>query len=539
MQRNLPLTELRERHDREKHAFFRLTAGEQARAQAAALAYYSENPWAFLSDCVFTLDQVDADDPIKPFPSYREYLQFLAGVWLSNPLLAIPKSRRMTCSWAFISLFTHDTIFRKGRFNGFVSKKEDDASELVARAEFIYRNIPEWRIPRPLLPVLKNGKMSKQPPIMEFEETNSKIQGFPMGSDQLRQFTLSGILGDECAFWPEAQKFYSASKPTIDGGGRITLISSRSPGFFKKIVFDQLDAQDLNFPEEPPAEIKTPLEGVEVWKNPRNRFVVVDLHYTADPDKRGKEWYEATKASMPIKDFLMEYEKSWDTYEGKPVYEDFLKHLHATKGPLDAEPGGPLLLGVDFGLTPAVVLGQLVGSQLRVLKEYVELDGSINKLAPRVWADLRINYPAWANNPENIIAFIDPAGFTRAQTDARTCADVLRKNGFLSVRPGPVPFDARRIAVETFLLKHTKEGPGLLLKEQSCPVLLQGFLGGYHYPENVTENEPDRLRPVKNAYSHPHDALQYLCAGAIGLRRSYGLKTGGRDTLPNYGFQRS
>src|SRR5690606_22002500 len=170
--------------------------------------------------------------------------------------------------------------------------------------------------------------------------------------------------------------------------------------------------QDLNFPEEPPAEVKTPLEGVEVWKNPRNRFVVVDLHYTADPDKRGKEWYEATKASMPIKDFLMEYEKSWDTYEGKPVYEDFLRHLHATKGPLDAEPGGPLLLGVDFGLTPAVVLGQLVGNQLRVLKEYIELDGSINKLAPRVWADLRINYPAWANNPENIITFIDPAGFT-------------------------------------------------------------------------------------------------------------------------------
>lgn len=537
MNRNLPLTELRERHDREKSAFFRLTQGEQARAQAAALMHYSEDPWAFLSDCVFTLDQVDGKDPIKPFPSYREYIQFLAGLWQSQALIAVPKSRRMTCSWAFISLYTHDTIFRPGRFNGFVSKKEDDAAELVARAEFIFRNIPEWRIPRALLPTLKNGKMSKQPPILEFEETNSKIQGFPMGSDQLRQFTLSGIFGDECAFWPEAQKFYSASKPTLDGGGRCTLVSSRSPGFFKKIVFDQLDAKDLNFPEEPAAEVHNPLEGVEVWKNPRNRFVVVDLHYTADPDKRSTEWREATRASMPLKDFLMEYEKSWDTYEGQPVYSDFIKGIHTTRGPLDAEPGLPLLLGVDFGLTPAVVLGQLVGSQLRILREYIETDGSISKLAPKVWSDLSINYPAWTNVPENIITFIDPAGFARSQTDARTCASVLREHGFISVRPGPVPFDARRMSVEGYLLSHSKAGPGLMVSETACPVLIQGFLGGYQYPENITENEPDKLRPIKNAFSHPHDALQYLCSGASGLRRTYQSQLKQPESHPNYGFQ--
>jgi hypothetical protein len=59
-----------------------------------------------------------------------------------------------------------------------------------------------------------------------------------MGADQLRQFTFSGILGDECAFWEEARKFYSASAPTIEGGGRMTLISSRSPGFFQRLCYD-------------------------------------------------------------------------------------------------------------------------------------------------------------------------------------------------------------------------------------------------------------------------------------------------------------
>jgi hypothetical protein len=67
------------------------------------------------------------------------------------------------------------------------------------------------------------------------------IQGFPQGADQLRQFTFSGILADEMAFWNDAQEMYSASFPTLEGGGRFTAISSPGAGFFKALVFDQLD----------------------------------------------------------------------------------------------------------------------------------------------------------------------------------------------------------------------------------------------------------------------------------------------------------
>lgn len=456
-------------------------------------------------------------------------------MWQKHLLIGIPKSRRMTCSWNFISLYTHDTIFNEGRFNGFVSKKEDDAGELVARAEFIFRHIPDWRIPSALLPKLKNGKMSKQPPIMEFEDVNSKIQGFPQGADQLRQFTLSGILGDECAFWPDAQAFYSASAPTLEGGGRMTLISSRSPGFFKKIVFDQLDSPDLTFKEVAPGPTKNPIEGVEVWKNPDNKFVIIDLHYTANPKKRGKEWRDAVKASMPIRDFLMEYEKSWQTYEGKPVYEDFNKPIHVVKGSIEPEPGLPLLFGVDFGLTPAFVLAQIVGNQLRILEEFIENDGSIRKLAPQVWKHLSINYPAWLHDSSKIITFIDPAGFQRSQADANTCAKVLREEGFTKIEPGPVDWESRRGAVESFLIKMTGKGPGIIISEDNCPLLIEGFGGGYHYPEKVLDNEPDKIRPVKNKFSHPHDALQYLCHGANLKLKQYGKL---EMPAPHYGFQK-
>lgn len=544
----LTLDDLLARHDEEKHAFSLLTETEQARHQVRMRAHYASNPWAFLRDCVYTLDQVDQVRPIKPFPSDLEYLEFLTAVWIKHKLLAIPKSRRMTCSWNFISLYTHDTIFNSGRFNGFVSKKEDDAGELVARAEFIYNHIPAWRIPVALLPKMKNGKMSQQPPILEFPEINSKIQGFPQGADQLRQFTLSGILGDECAFWEHAQKFYSASKPTLDGGGRMTLISSRSPGFFKKIVFDKLDSNDLTFKEEPPpgAVLKKPIEGVEIWKNPANRFVVIDLHYTANPHKRGPAWREAVRSSMPIRDFLMEYEKSWQTYEGKPVYEDFNKLIHVVKGTIEPEPGLPLLIGWDFGLTPAAVIAQLVGYQLRVLEELLENDGSIIRLAPRVWKHLAVNYAPWLNNQQTqIFSFIDPAGFQRAQTDEKTCAGILRKAydpadpknklGFTNVNPGPVDWESRKGAVEQFLVRTYGKGAAMIVSEDGCPILIEGFNGGYQYPEKAIEIEPANITPVKNKFSHPHDALQYVCWGANVKQKQYGRMN---MSVPGYGFQK-
>lgn len=525
---------LLERHAQEKFMFLKLTAPEQARQQLRMRNAYARDPALFQTDCVYTLNQVADDNAIQPYPANMDYLRFLTQLWLREKLIACAKSRRMFCSWNFISLYLHDTVFRSGRFNAFVSKKEDDAGDLISRAEFIFRTIPEWRIPRALLPALKNGKMSKQPPLMEFEEINSKLQGMPQGAEQLRQYTLSGILGDECAFWENAQEFYSASKPTLDGGGKMTLISSRSPGFFKKIVFDQLDAVDLSFKEVAPSVPKKPLEGVEVWRNPRNKFVVVDLHYTADPAKRSAAWREAIKQSLPSRAFDMEYNRSWSTFEGKPVYSDYNKAIHVKSGRMPPEPNMPILLGVDFGLTPAFVLTQPIGRRLRILKEFIETDGSIDKLGTVVWNYLFHNYLPWVHGDDLIQLWVDPAGFQRAQTDARTCVDILRKIGFRNIRPGPVGWELRRKAVDDLLTKTYGEGPGLEICEDECPLIVEGFGGGYRYPENAINVEPTQLRPIKNKWSHPHDALQYVAHGATALRKQYGLKD---MPIPTYGFQ--
>lgn len=197
------------------------------------------DPWYFLSTCVYTLDQTDKKNPVKKFPSEgdkAEYLKLYVRCWQNYPFIAVPKSRRMFMSWVNLSLYLWDSMWHIGRANAFVSKKEEDSDELINKCKFILDNIPEDRIPRQFIP-----KYEKTYCKLKFPEINSYIQGFPQGQDQLRQFTLSGIFADEMAFWEKAQETYAASIPTLEGGGRMTCVSSPGPGFFKRLVFDQLE----------------------------------------------------------------------------------------------------------------------------------------------------------------------------------------------------------------------------------------------------------------------------------------------------------
>lgn len=537
-----PLQARLEREEREKLAFFALSERAQKAEQVRNFLRYKEDPWAFLSDCIWTKDPLDREMAIKPYPTHFPYTRLLALLFTAknpdgsfkHPMTAVPKSRRMHASWTYLALSTHFALFTEHQHIGFVSKKEEDSYELVMRAEHMIKHIPEWRIPAVLLPKIKNGGASKKPPILQLEN-GTKIQGFPQGEDQLRQHSLSLIIEDECAFWEDAEGSYAGAKPTTDGGGRMTLISSRSPSFFKKVVFDQLDSPDLNFPELVTGEVKHPMTGVELWKNPKNGFLVIDLHYTANPEKQGAEWKEAIANGMPRRKFLMEYEKNWETFEGKPVFEDFIKGTHSVASVLKPKAGLPLLLGVDFGLTPSIVICQLDGPQLRILKEHNAF-GSIDKLAKHVWSDLNLNYRNWVLQDDMIITCIDPAGNQRSQTDEKTCAQELYKAGFKKILPGPVDWESRRSAVEHFLTSYSKEGPCLLISETGCPTLVQGFSGGYTYAENVYNIEPAKARPLKNSFSHVADATQYVAAIARGLQKKHAKFS--NMQAPSYGFQK-
>jgi hypothetical protein len=491
-----------------------------------------EDPWEFCSKCVFTLDQADKKQPIKPFPAHYEYLKHYVRLWHKTNKLAVPKSRRMFISWVNISLFLWDSMFNIGRNNAMVSKKEDDADDLIKRAKFIYDHIPETMIPRDMLPKCDYtfGKL-------KFPELDSILQGFPQGADQLRQFTFSGIMGDEMAFWESAEAMYAASFPTLEGGGRFVGVSSPGPGFFKRLVFDKLEETGNTAATETiDRKAIFPMEGVEIWRNPKNKFYVFQLHYSANPVKKDPKYREEIKSAMPIRQYMQEYELQWDSFEGKAVYADWKKSLHASKKPLHPEFGLPLLRGWDFGLTPACVIAQLQGDQLVVLREFTEVNMGVERFSTKVLQHLRTLYPHWAAS-RDWIEFIDPSGNFRKDTTEDTCAGILRKvlGSGIQIVPGPVQWEPRRMGVDAFLTRYTKDGPCFQIDQAQCPVLVRGFDGGYRYSDKAFDIEPNKVTPIKDEHSHPHDALQYIAAG---LSKFTSKRRAARVPVPQYSFMK-
>lgn len=254
-----------------------------------------------------------------------------------------------------------------------------------------------------------------------------------------------------------------------------------------------------------------PIDGVEVWRNEKNGFVVFQLHYSANPTKKDPAYRETVKAAMPIRQYMQEYELQWDSYAGTPVYPDFQRSLHGSKESLDAVIGLPLLRGWDFGLTPACVIAQYVDGQLRVLREYTAINKGAEQFSQEVLAECRVRYPQWSDPKNQWRDVIDPAGNQRKDTDMVTCAQILARRGLFPA-PGPVTWEARRSAVEHFLTRQSKRGQSFRIALPDCPVLARGFEGGYRYDEKALDVEPAKVRPIKDEHSHPHDALQYICA---------------------------
>lgn len=199
-------------------------------------------------------------------------------------------------------------------------------------------------------------------------------------------------------------------------------------------------------------------------------------------------------------------------FDGKPVFDQVYRdQFHASPQPLGWYKGLPLFLGWDFGLTPACIVGQLSPrGQLRILREYVCTRGGIRQFATDiVIPSLRSTFPQ-----AKLISFGDPAGGQSSQVDEVTCFQELANLGIPTVGTNTNDFLKRRDAVINYLTRVTDGEPAFLL-DPSCSMLRKGFIGGYHFSRiQVAGEAKHREVANKNKFSHPHDALQYLCQGS-------------------------
>ena len=197
---------------------------------------------------------------------------------------------------------------------------------------------------------------------------------------------------------------------------------------------------------------------------------------------------------------------------GRPVFPSFRSDFHVAKEPLRfiRSPEKPLLIGLDFGLSPAATINQLdmhgrlltfasVTSQGMGITRFIQ-----EKLKP-VLAERFAGHP--------VLVIGDPAGSQRAQTDERSCFDILKNEGFRVIPARTNSIQARISAVEKFLSRQVEGGPGHLI-DPSAKEIINALRGGYRYKIKKTGEMDDS--PEKNHHSHIADAHQYACLHADG-----------------------
>lgn len=238
--------------------------------------------------------------------------------------------------------------------------------------------------------------------------------------------------------------------------------------------------------------------------NPPPGSIIMNVNYSDNPflPMTLRMEMEHCKATNPVK-----YNHIWmggfgTRIEGKLVYPEFGRPLHVSLYSM-VRTTEHIIRGWDnTGLSPACCVTELGSTgQWRILKEFTGADIGILDFGEAVKGWCSQAYGSDTRYRD----IGDPAGKTR-DSNKMSPKDYLRRLE-IYIEDGIQTFKVRREAVASRLTKLINGTPAILI-DPECTKLITGFEGGYAYPEIGTTGMY-KDEPIKNEYSHIHDALQY------------------------------
>lgn len=276
---------------------------------------------------------------------------------------------------------------------------------------------------------------------------------------------------------------------------------------------------DTNSPDEDHwwyrlAEEERP-EGWDFFAQPPG-VVEAGSKWRTNPDAENlgnlEQNYYETRVSGKGRDHIKVYYANQYGFvrDGKPVYPDYVDNVHCSQEILEPIKGRTIYVGIDFGLTPAAVLGQRTAmGQWRWIDEVVTDDMGAVKFAELALGPKLREYAGYEFKITG-----DPAGDERAQSDETTAFEILR-NRKIDAWPAPTNDPTVRQEAVAMALRRMIDGkPGLLISPK-CKVTRKGMGGGYAYRRvQVAGDERYHDKPDKNKFSHPCEAGQYMMLGA-------------------------
>lgn len=196
--------------------------------------------------------------------------------------------------------------------------------------------------------------------------------------------------------------------------------------------------------------------------------------------------------------------------EGKPVFPEYNDRIHCDED-IYAADDLPVYVGLDFGLTPAASYSQVDEfGRWKVIAELVSKSMGIDR-----FSDQMIEFQG-RHFPRNEFIYIgDPAGEKRAETDERTCFDILHAKG-IPIEAGLQNPQIRQESIRKPLRQLVDGKPQFALHPR-CIMLRKGFMGGYALRRLQVSGERYADVPEKNIYSHIQDSLQYVGTRLFGI----------------------
>jgi len=198
---------------------------------------------------------------------------------------------------------------------------------------------------------------------------------------------------------------------------------------------------------------------------------------------------------------------------GQAVFRSsFRPDFHVTNAPLHLTDGYPIMLGQDFGRTPATLITQVdVRGRLIVFGEQTSTDMGLEQFVQTLLKPtLARTYPG---APVFVVA--DPAGRQKSQINEESPFDALQRLGFKAYSAPTNDIDTRLRAVEQLFLRNVDGGPAIIISGVGCPILVRALKFDYRYRRKNTgdlEDKPEKSHPASDIA----DCLQYPALGANG-----------------------
>jgi hypothetical protein len=201
--------------------------------------------------------------------------------------------------------------------------------------------------------------------------------------------------------------------------------------------------------------------------------------------------------------------------DGSAVYPNFRPEFHVSREALLPVKGHEVLVAIDPGRWPAAIFMQEIGGRVYVQYELLGFNEPATVFAPKVKRFLEQRYLGFTAR------FVgDPKGFDKGQATDDSAYDIFGYNG---MKVAAAPVKQNQIETRVNALSHIlDDNPSGIARFQISPLCRTTKVGleGKYFLE---KDESGVLKPCKNRYSHPCNAVEYGLLGLGEGRRMVGI----------------